>query len=98
MVRIGAATFPLFLKGRQLLLFRYEATYRFAYATTRRIAHLPNGDFVRKLDASGLPCRLSQATWVNCRIPPTGLAPVSYTVFTAYRKIEKLSLTIVSKI
>ena len=55
MVRIGVAAFPHFLKGRQLLLFRYEATYRFAYATTRKIAHLPNGDFVRELDASGLP-------------------------------------------
>ena len=55
MVRIGVAASPHFLKSRQPLLFRYEATYRFAYATTRKIAHLPNGDFVRELDASGLP-------------------------------------------
>src|SRR5512137_598717 len=35
--------------------FTYEATSKFAFATTRRLAQLPYGTFVRELSASGYP-------------------------------------------
>ena len=71
-VRIDAPVFPCLGEGRQLHCF-FEATYGFAYAATRRFARLSKRAFVRKLDASGYPSHLPQATWVNYPIPTAGL-------------------------
>jgi hypothetical protein len=54
-VRIDAPVFPNVGEGRQLHFITYEATYRFAYAATRRFAQFPYGTFVRELSASGYP-------------------------------------------
>ena len=45
----------------------------FTHATTRRLAQLTCGAFVRKLSASDYPLHFPQATWANCRTPTVGL-------------------------
>lgn len=47
----------------------FEATCRFAFAATRRLARLPFGAFVRKLSALGYPLHLPQATWRTNKFP-----------------------------
>src|SRR5512143_3463510 len=54
-VRTGTPAFLCKSESRQLQFFTYEATSKFAFTTTRRLAQLPYGTFVRELSASGYP-------------------------------------------
>jgi len=57
-VRIDASAFLLLSGSRQLHFTSYEATYRFAFATTLRFACPTLWDFDRELSASGYPLHL----------------------------------------
>jgi hypothetical protein len=64
---------PLCRKGSTTPFLHFEATSEFACAAACRFAQLPFGAFVRKLNASGYPLHLPQATWANHRTPTVGL-------------------------
>jgi len=54
-VKIDVSAFLFLSQSRHLLFMPYEATCRFAFATTLRFARPTEWDFDRELSASGYP-------------------------------------------